>query len=66
MSTDGQTCGLIAKRKRIFDFFHKNNTNAVNGYNQKQVIEQVNLATEAINKNKKLLPAFLKHIKLRR
>ena len=32
--------------------------------NQKQVIEQVKLATEAINK--KLLPAFLKHIKLRR
>jgi len=34
--------------------------------NQKQVIEQVELATQAINKNKNLLPNFLKHIKLKR
>jgi hypothetical protein len=27
----------------------------------KQVIQQVKLATQAINKNKTLLPAFLKH-----
>jgi transposase len=34
--------------------------------NQKQVVEQVELATQAINKNKNLLPNFLKHIKLKR
>jgi len=32
--------------------------------NQKQVIQQVQLATKAINKNKTLLHAFLKHTKL--
>jgi transposase len=34
--------------------------------NQKQVIEQVKIATEVINKNKNLLPAFLEHTKLKR
>jgi len=34
--------------------------------NQKQVIAQVELATQEINKNKRLLPNFLKHIKLKR
>jgi transposase len=34
--------------------------------NQKQVVAQVQLATSAINKNKTLLPNFLKHIKLKR
>ncbi len=34
--------------------------------NQKQIITQVELATQAINKNKNLLPALLKHTKLKR
>jgi len=34
--------------------------------NQKQVIEQVELATQAINENKILLPKFLKHINIKR
>jgi len=34
--------------------------------NQKQVIQQVRLATKVINKNKKLLPNFLKLCKLKR
>jgi len=34
--------------------------------NQKQVIEQVELATKTINENKTLLPNFLKHCKLKR
>jgi transposase len=34
--------------------------------NCKQVVEQVELATKAINENKLLLPNFLKHIKLKR
>jgi len=34
--------------------------------NTKQVVTQVELATQAINKNKKLLPSFLKHCKLKR
>jgi hypothetical protein len=33
--------------------------------NQNQVIKQVELATQAINENKNLLPAFLKHTKLK-
>jgi transposase len=33
---------------------------------QKQIVTQVQLATKAINKNKKTLPDFLKHSKLKR